>query len=110
MTAAGARASLLGDAVVFETSQRKLRYGELAAVDDTGRRLAARFEVPHQERLRIVVDDSNAAYPVVIDPLLTETADRLSCFSGGRRASRPAIPRRLRRSSTRVLPLPAPAT
>ena len=39
------------------------------------RAVAARFEVPSPERLRIVVDDAGAVYPLTIDPLLTQTAD-----------------------------------
>src|SRR6185503_14898712 len=35
----------------------------------------AHFELASADRLRIVVDDAGATYPVVIDPLLTETAD-----------------------------------
>ena len=76
LVVAGARPALRGDAVVFETgAQRRLRYGELAAADAAGHALASRFEVPSGERLRIVVDDAGATYPLVIDPLLTETAD-----------------------------------
>ena len=77
---AGARASLLGDAVVFETDspRRKLRYGELVVVDAGDRKLAAHFELRGEgSRVRIVVDDDAAAYPIVIDPLLTATADAL---------------------------------
>jgi hypothetical protein len=39
--------------------------------------LSARFEVPAPERIRLVVDDADARYPLMIDPLLTETADTL---------------------------------
>ncbi len=72
----GARPALRGNEIVFDTrAQRKLRYGDLAVTDATGRMLAARFEVASVERLRIVVDDAGAAYPVAIDPLLTQTWD-----------------------------------
>ncbi|MGH7821006.1 MAG: hypothetical protein ACREQ9_14675 [Candidatus Binatia bacterium] len=58
----GARAMMRGDAIVFETSvERRLRYGELAAVDRAGHTLATHFEVPNGERLRIVVGDGGAA-------------------------------------------------
>jgi hypothetical protein len=71
-----ARASLRGDVVVLATEAgRRLRYGALAARDASGRELAARFEVAAADRIRLVVDDAGAAYPVVVDPLLTETAD-----------------------------------
>ena len=72
----GGRAALRGKAVVFETRmQRKLRYGELSAFDSSGRRLAARFEIPGSQQVRIVVDDTDASYPLVIDPLLVDAAD-----------------------------------
>ncbi|TMA35068.1 MAG: hypothetical protein E6J87_04895 [Deltaproteobacteria bacterium] len=81
-----ARSSLVGSAVVFDTGARKLCYGELAATDADEIPLGARFEVPDGERIRIVVDDSVATYPLVIDPLLTETADAAPVGPGGQRA------------------------
>ncbi len=72
---ASARLALRGSAVSIDTGTRRLRFGELAAVDAEGRSLAAHFELPETERLRIVVEDAGATYPIVIDPLLTETAD-----------------------------------
>ncbi len=72
----GAKASLLGSSVVFATEAgRKLEYGKLAVVDAKGRALVARFDVPLANRIRLVVDDSQAVYPISIDPLLTDTAD-----------------------------------
>jgi hypothetical protein len=72
----GAKASLRGDAVVLATSvRRKLRYGALVVVDAEERALASRFEIAGPDRVRIVVDDAGAIYPIVIDPLLTESAD-----------------------------------
>jgi hypothetical protein len=62
--------------VVFQAETgRRLEYGQLAAVDAEGRALLARLEAPEASRLRLVVADEGAAYPVVIDPLLTATAD-----------------------------------
>ena len=57
--------------------------------------LAARFEVPAPDRLRIVVDDAGAVYPLVIDPLLTEIAshaqlERDQARCGVRRSVAPA--------------------
>jgi FG-GAP repeat protein len=76
LAVAGARAARAGDAIVFATgAQRKLRYGELAATAVDGDSLAAHFDLPRPDRLRIVVDDAGASYPIAIDPLLTETAD-----------------------------------
>jgi hypothetical protein len=76
LAVADAKAALRGDAVVFETPHhRKLAYQKLAASDASGHALAAHFELPDAHRLRIVVDDAGATYPIAIDPLLTETAD-----------------------------------
>ncbi len=75
LAVAGARPALLGDAVIFDTAQRKLRYGELVANDAEGTVLPSHLELASTDQLRIVVDDAAAAYPIVIDPLLTETAD-----------------------------------
>jgi len=74
----GARASLRGGRVVLATlAGRRLAYGKLAVVDAAGRELRAQFEVPNTGRLRIVLEDASAAYPVVVDPLLTETDDTI---------------------------------
>ncbi|MFQ5416993.1 MAG: integrin alpha [Myxococcota bacterium] len=71
-----ARASLRGERVIFEAStQRRLAYGKLAALDARGARVPASFSVPEAGRLRIALEDRGAVYPVAIDPLLTETAD-----------------------------------
>jgi len=76
LSVAGARPRLRGDSVVFETpAQRKLRYGDLQASDAAGTLLVASLELPSAARLRLVVEDGGAAYPISIDPLLTATAD-----------------------------------
>jgi len=73
---AGARATLHGEGVVLATDGgRRLAYGKLTALDATGREVVARLEVADASRLRLVVEDAGAAYPLVIDPLLTATAD-----------------------------------
>jgi len=75
---APARASLHGDAVVLATpAGRRLRYGELVANDAEGRVLVARIEVPEAQRIRLIVRDDEAVYPVVVDPLLTELPEGL---------------------------------
>ncbi|MBW2691617.1 MAG: FG-GAP repeat protein [Deltaproteobacteria bacterium] len=72
----GARASLGEDQVNFATpTGRQLSYAKLVVLDARGRALEAHFELPQPSRLRLVVDDDKAVYPVVIDPLLTATAD-----------------------------------
>ena len=62
--------------VVFATpTGRRLEYGRLAAFDAEGTSVEARFEVPSEDRLRIVLVAENAIYPLTVDPLLTATAD-----------------------------------
>jgi len=76
LSVSGARAALRGDEVRLATEAGKnLAYGKLVAEDANGRRLASHFEVPESDQIRLVVDDRDASYPIVIDPLLTETAD-----------------------------------
>src|SRR5262245_8687948 len=64
-----------GGLVVLETGARRLSYGDLAALDASGTPLATRFEVPSPHRVRILVDDAAAAYPITVDPLLTAIPD-----------------------------------
>jgi hypothetical protein len=71
-----ASASLRGERVILATPVgRRLAYGKLVVVDATGAPVAARLEVPEPGRVRLVVADAGAPYPLKIDPLLTETAD-----------------------------------
>ena len=72
----GATATRSGDSVVLATQAgRSLEYGHLAVVDVRGVALASHFEVPSADRIRLVVDDAAATYPIVIDPLLTRLFD-----------------------------------
>ncbi|MFO0690049.1 MAG: FG-GAP-like repeat-containing protein [Myxococcota bacterium] len=76
LTVKGATAVGSGDSVLLAAQTgRSLEYGHLAVVDAKGIALASHFEVPTTDRIRIVVDDAAATYPIVIDPLLTKTAD-----------------------------------
>lgn len=71
-----ARAALHDQSVVLATEAgRKLRYGALTALDATGRTLPSHLEVPGSQRVRLVINDSSAVYPLLIDPLLTSVAD-----------------------------------
>jgi len=73
---AGAKAHAGGGVVTLRSDAgRVLRYGGLVAKDAKGRPLAARMETPSPDRLRLVVCDRGAVYPVVIDPLLDTTPD-----------------------------------
>ena len=72
----GATGSAQGDGLVFATAGgRRLAYSKLIVLDASARKLAAQLVAPSPDRVRIVVEDAGAAYPLVIDPLLTETAD-----------------------------------
>ncbi len=71
-----ARAKALGDSVTLESpTKRVLSYSKLEVADASGARLAAHFEVPANDRVRLVIDDAHAAYPLAIDPMLTGTFD-----------------------------------
>jgi hypothetical protein len=78
LAVARGEAALHGDAVVFKTATgRRLRYSKLAAEDANGRPLLARLEVPAPDRLQLWVDETDAAYPLTIDPILTAVVDVL---------------------------------
>ncbi|MGC8491480.1 MAG: hypothetical protein ACP5SH_07060, partial [Syntrophobacteraceae bacterium] len=49
------------------TGREVLRYAGLTAYDKNGRQLPARFETTEKD-VRVVIDDTGAAYPVSIDP------------------------------------------
>jgi hypothetical protein len=71
-----AKAKLRGDAVTLTTATgRKLRYDKLVVRDASGAEVDASFEVPAPDRVQLVVRDAKAKYPLVIDPILTESAD-----------------------------------
>jgi len=61
-----------GDAIEFTTSGgvRVLRYSDLHAYDARGHILPVHLEVDGA-RVIIVIDDSQALYPITVDPLLT---------------------------------------
>lgn len=64
--------------------KRRLSYSKLVAFDAAGKRLAARMEASADGRqIALVVDDREAAYPLVIDPILTDLEEKLD--AGGRR-------------------------
>jgi hypothetical protein len=72
----GASASEQGDGLVFATrAGRRLAYSKLVVTDASARMLPATLDAPSPDRVRIVVEDAGAVYPLVIDPLLSETAD-----------------------------------
>ncbi|HIB83492.1 MAG TPA: hypothetical protein EYO59_02520, partial [Chromatiaceae bacterium] len=73
-----ARARLVGQVIELTTRQGQLlQYDKLNVVDASGRVLASRFALPSPQRLQLVVDDHDGQYPLVIDPLLTNVADKI---------------------------------
>lgn len=67
-----AKAFLSGDNIEFHTSAgRLLEYGKLRVFDKEGQALPAHFVVPDTDTVVLIVDDSEAIYPLTIDPLLT---------------------------------------
>jgi FG-GAP repeat len=74
----GAEAVGHGQSVRIATATgRQLGYGQLQAFDATGVPLPVELSVPSVHRLQLRVDDRNAVYPIVIDPLLSADADTL---------------------------------
>ena len=78
LAVAEATARLQGQSVELTTTAgRRLNYGKLKTIDANGRVLISRFVVPSPDRVHLVVDDSGARYPLVIDPLLTAVPDTI---------------------------------
>ena len=76
VTFEGATVTVADDRALIESaSGRRLEYGKLVVEDSTGRDVPARMELTGAHTVRLVVDDRDAAYPIVVDPLLTSTAD-----------------------------------
>jgi trimeric autotransporter adhesin len=61
-----------GVRLVLDKSGRELAYHRLLVTDARGRDLPAHWEIVAVTRLAIVVDDSQAAYPVRIDPTFSD--------------------------------------
>ncbi len=71
-----ATARLAGADVVLSTpTGRTLAYRKLEVADATGARISAHFEVTDPARVRLVIDDLHANYPIEIDPILSGTND-----------------------------------
>ena len=79
----GARAESTpgGANLAVDGSGRKLTYQRLAVTDATGRVLAACIEVISTCRLAVIVDDTEATYPIRIDPTFSD-ADWVSLGGG----------------------------
>jgi hypothetical protein len=73
---AGARPRLADGALLLDApGGRKLRYAALHVEDAGGRTLPAHFELGAGASLRLAIDDTQARYPVLVDPLLTSEPD-----------------------------------
>lgn len=79
----GARASgaEYGAMLTLSGSGRGIAYSRLLVTDAAGRTLKARLEVPAPDQVRVVVEDTDAAYPVRIDPTFSD-ADWVAVDSG----------------------------
>ena len=78
----GARveAACYGAKLTVGTTGREIAYSRLHVTDATGRELAARMEILSEDRLRVVVEDHGATYPVRVDPTFSD-ADWISMGS-----------------------------
>jgi hypothetical protein len=104
----GAAARARGDELIFETrAGRSLVYGKLVAHDAAKRELAAHLRVEGPRRVRIVVDDTSAVYPVVVDPILT--SGTLLCAAGAAAVSASRRRRGGPRATPRAARSPLPA-
>lgn len=81
VTGARADAAAYGTKLTVSATGRELAYSRLKVTDATGKELTARMEVSVADRLRVVVDDASAVYPVRIDPTFSD-ADWVSMNSG----------------------------
>ncbi|MBL9133478.1 MAG: hypothetical protein JNG86_19865, partial [Verrucomicrobiaceae bacterium] len=67
-----AEAAVTGARLILNGSGRQITYGKLRVTDAEGRECAARIEVPAETKLRIVVEDAEAVYPLRIDPTFSD--------------------------------------
>jgi hypothetical protein len=73
------------DRVLLRAANRRAGYRDLLATDGDGRELRARMEV-REAVVALVVEDSEARYPVAVDPLWTQQVE-LTAADGGESAS-----------------------
>lgn len=55
------------------TGQEVTRYTDVKVTDAQGKRLSAKIERTSENRFSILVDDTGAKYPVLVDPLMCES-------------------------------------
>ena len=74
----GAQAVLDGRSVVLTTDQgRRLRYSKLFVKDASGKLLNSRLALPSPRQIQLVIQDTGASYPLLIDPLITDVPDAI---------------------------------
>ncbi len=72
ITGAAASAMSGGAELRLPVSGRKIAYTRLKVTDAQGQALSAHMEVTEFTKLRVIVEDSNAVYPVRIDPTFSD--------------------------------------
>lgn len=72
LTGARVEKTAYGARLVFDNSGRRIAYSRLRAEDAAGRGLHARVEVASINRIVLAVDDTEAVYPVRIDPTFSD--------------------------------------
>src|SRR5262245_14245258 len=70
--------------ILFRTAagESVLRYGQLVVQDASGRTLDSRLEL-EADRLRLVISDAGASYPVMIDPVINDPDWSAEANQGG---------------------------
>ncbi|MEI6178407.1 MAG: hypothetical protein WCS43_16060, partial [Verrucomicrobiota bacterium] len=71
VTGASGATAADGATLTLDGSGRAIAYSRLRVTDATGRELTARMEAPCGQ-LAVVVEDTNAAYPIRIDPTFSD--------------------------------------
>ncbi|MGQ0700513.1 MAG: Calx-beta domain-containing protein [Panacagrimonas sp.] len=68
-----------GDSVLLtdQSNTQRIRYQKLLVLDANQKHLDARMSVTPERRIEIAFDDTHAAYPVVVDPLLVNQEAKL---------------------------------
>jgi hypothetical protein len=72
ITGARATAADYGAKLIVSATGRELAYRRLKVTDSAQRELPARMEVDSANRIRIIVNDAGAVYPVRIDPTFSD--------------------------------------
>ncbi|GEP45366.1 beta strand repeat-containing protein [Brevifollis gellanilyticus] len=72
LTGAQAETAPYGAKLTLQGSNRALAYSRLRVVDANGKELTATMQVLAPDRLAICVEDADAAYPVRIDPTVSD--------------------------------------